>query len=508
MNDARERRRSDDDAVAMNPLEFGLPSLHAQGGLTRRASPRVSGRHSCSSLPIPSGRNARPNPTPLQRVMASAMFRQGLSTNLHSNWGGLPLGRPSRLARPMPILTQVLSTGESEVRPSGVVDDASSDCPDADLHAPRTRATISASSRSSTRCTSRATWTCLSWSLDGGLTPEQRDDARTVRDPRAGGPNGDERVDAHQGGREGRSVSRDVVLVIDADCIVTGSLRPIFRLAAADESAPRGMMVHSVTNVRFDEWESLFALQASVREDGTYVNSGAICVSTDHWPQLLRRWAQITRTLPRATTSRAVRKKPDLGSRPRRAQRSAHERAARLGARGAPARDDGVRAMATRAHPSLAGVGVDVGGCDSDVRPLLAWAEAVDVHRLEAARPGASPAPSRAMSRRRRSPNSSGSRNVSRGGSTPATPRGSRRPLVAARNAAYGAVRGAALGSLRSAARAGARTCFAGCGGERSPPWKRRQCPSPSRLHSDRAAPESGHRLIATDDSVDNDCTS
>ena len=90
-----------------------------------------------------------------------------------------------------------------------------------------------------------------------------------------------------------------VVLVIDADCIVTGSLRPIFQLAAsgrvcaARDDAPAG------SERRFAEWESLFALRSSVRDDGTYVNTGAVCVSTEHWPELLPRWAQITRWLPR-----------------------------------------------------------------------------------------------------------------------------------------------------------------------------------------------------------------
>jgi hypothetical protein len=133
--------------------------------------------------------------------------------------------------------------------------------------------------------------------LDAGLTPEQR---RTV-EPLA------TLVTARPDARRASPLVKaetfalpveGIVLMLDADCIVTGSLDPIFRLAssgkicaARDDLPPGGER-------RFAEWETLFGLSSPVRSDGTYVNAGAVCFSTHHWPELLSRWAQLTRLLP------------------------------------------------------------------------------------------------------------------------------------------------------------------------------------------------------------------
>jgi hypothetical protein len=133
--------------------------------------------------------------------------------------------------------------------------------------------------------------------LDGGLTPDQRATVEPFVTLKRR-PHGAKTVTALAKVDVASLELPGVVFVIDADCIVTGSLRDIFRLAAAgricavrDDAAPG-------SERRFEEWERLFALRSQVRRGGTYVNAGALCLSNDHWPHLLSRWAEITERLP------------------------------------------------------------------------------------------------------------------------------------------------------------------------------------------------------------------
>ena len=133
--------------------------------------------------------------------------------------------------------------------------------------------------------------------LDGGLTPDQRATVEPFATLKHR-PHGAKTVTALAKVDVASLELPGVVLVIDADCIVTGSLRDVFRLAAAgricavrDDAAPG-------FERRFEDWERLFELRSQVRQGGTYVNAGALCLSNDHWPHLLSRWAEITQRLP------------------------------------------------------------------------------------------------------------------------------------------------------------------------------------------------------------------
>jgi hypothetical protein len=76
------------------------------------------------------------------------------------------------------------------------------------------------------------------------------------------------------------------VVIIDADVIVTQTLEPVLTAAA------RGMLCAApdlVPDRWFAEWQSIFGLERAPRR-GVYVNAGFVAFSTDHLPDLLRRW--------------------------------------------------------------------------------------------------------------------------------------------------------------------------------------------------------------------------
>jgi hypothetical protein len=87
-----------------------------------------------------------------------------------------------------------------------------------------------------------------------------------------------------------------VVIVIDSDMIVTGSLEHIVALAGEgkicaypDFAAVRGRW--------FPEWHETLGLRAPLRPD-VYVNTGLVAFSTDHWPHLLERWREVCELIP------------------------------------------------------------------------------------------------------------------------------------------------------------------------------------------------------------------
>jgi hypothetical protein len=85
------------------------------------------------------------------------------------------------------------------------------------------------------------------------------------------------------------------VVVIDSDVIVTSSLGHVLALArdgqicVYPEQAVRGRW--------FAEWETILGLRSPVRPN-TYVNSGFVAFSTDHWPNLFKRWREVCELIP------------------------------------------------------------------------------------------------------------------------------------------------------------------------------------------------------------------
>lgn len=87
------------------------------------------------------------------------------------------------------------------------------------------------------------------------------------------------------------------VVVIDSDMIVTRSLDPVLeRVQAgavclfADIAEQRDRFI--------PEWQEVFQLTAPLRTGQHYLNAGFIALSTDHWPDLLRRYWETCRLIP------------------------------------------------------------------------------------------------------------------------------------------------------------------------------------------------------------------
>ena len=102
------------------------------------------------------------------------------------------------------------------------------------------------------------------------------------------------------------AASTDVLLVLDSDIIVTGSLGGLIAEASSgrvcafpDRRASR----------RFAEWEALLRLATSPRAGETYVNTGVVALSTRSWPSLLGRWHEAN---ARAAVYELARRSPRL----------------------------------------------------------------------------------------------------------------------------------------------------------------------------------------------------
>ena len=79
-----------------------------------------------------------------------------------------------------------------------------------------------------------------------------------------------------------------VLVFVDSDMLVTGSLAPIVEKAAAGKivvypNHPSGW--HRF----FPEWAEVFELEAPLRRQ-RYANAGLVAFSTEHWPEFLKRW--------------------------------------------------------------------------------------------------------------------------------------------------------------------------------------------------------------------------
>jgi len=126
--------------------------------------------------------------------------------------------------------------------------------------------------------------------LDCGLTDDQRrrlgESSRVVPAPREHGTGGAPlkpvAVPDTAGG---------VVVLIDSDMLVTGSLEPL--LAAAEEGRVAAF-ADLTPERRFESWQAALGLPAPPREQ-PYVNAGLIAFSTVHQPALLRRWRELCR---------------------------------------------------------------------------------------------------------------------------------------------------------------------------------------------------------------------
>lgn len=125
--------------------------------------------------------------------------------------------------------------------------------------------------------------------LDVGLTPEQR---RLLE------PHGDvlslpRNPYPHLQKAEilGRA-SASVVVYLDADVIVTGSLDAAVR----DAASGRVVACTDAVDRWFAEWAEVFALRAPLRRE-PYLNSGFVVFSPERLPALLPRWSELCRAL-------------------------------------------------------------------------------------------------------------------------------------------------------------------------------------------------------------------
>jgi hypothetical protein len=82
-----------------------------------------------------------------------------------------------------------------------------------------------------------------------------------------------------------------VEVMIDSDILVTGSLEPLLRDAAASRIA---VFVDLMANRSFSEWQTTLGLGGPPRQQ-PYVNAGLIAFSTAAWPQFLERWRETCR---------------------------------------------------------------------------------------------------------------------------------------------------------------------------------------------------------------------
>src|SRR4051812_18762311 len=118
--------------------------------------------------------------------------------------------------------------------------------------------------------------------VDGGMTPQQHalvSKHATVMPV----PDG---VDARTPAAKwyfGASDPHGVVLWIDSDCLVMGSLAGIVEKAAAGSiCAVRDDRPVGVEH-RHPQWQDVFGLKAPPRAGQTYVNAGFLAFSTDRW---------------------------------------------------------------------------------------------------------------------------------------------------------------------------------------------------------------------------------
>lgn len=89
-----------------------------------------------------------------------------------------------------------------------------------------------------------------------------------------------------------------IVVVIDCDVIVTGSLDPLVQIACEGQ-----ISAYPDTDDErwFPEWHALFELQSPLRRQ-QYVNTGVVALSVAKWPHLLTRWLRACESIPTRST--------------------------------------------------------------------------------------------------------------------------------------------------------------------------------------------------------------
>ena len=91
-----------------------------------------------------------------------------------------------------------------------------------------------------------------------------------------------------------------VVVMLDNDLIITGSLEPL--VDAASEGAIAAVRDPDPTRW-FGEWEEMFSLRAPLRR-GVYANGGCVALSTDRWHEFLVRWFELGQSVAEARAKR------------------------------------------------------------------------------------------------------------------------------------------------------------------------------------------------------------
>jgi hypothetical protein len=135
--------------------------------------------------------------------------------------------------------------------------------------------------------------------LDVGLEPTQRallEREATIHD----GPADAGWVSVFAKPRLGLLHPDRVVVLLDNDMVMTGSLDPLFRSAAEgkivvfDEPDPSRW---------FSEWQEVFSLRRPLRR-GRYVNGACVALSTTVWRGFLERWLELGETVAAERSTR------------------------------------------------------------------------------------------------------------------------------------------------------------------------------------------------------------
>ena len=93
-----------------------------------------------------------------------------------------------------------------------------------------------------------------------------------------------------------------VVVLIDSDVIVTGSLAEIVQHAEAGRIAIYPEVEGSIVRERWiAEWSDVFGLQSPLRRE-RYRAAGFVAFSASRWPNLLPRWWDLTQVIPSEAT--------------------------------------------------------------------------------------------------------------------------------------------------------------------------------------------------------------
>ncbi len=121
--------------------------------------------------------------------------------------------------------------------------------------------------------------------LDLGMNDDQRSildsiDVETVRGF------GESEFALHHKPFASRLDTTGVIVVIDSDMIVTGSLRTMIDKAREGKIC---LFPDPDDSRWFTEWKTLFGLSVTPRKQ-TYYNTGVVAFSVDTWPDLLGRW--------------------------------------------------------------------------------------------------------------------------------------------------------------------------------------------------------------------------